>query len=92
MWRDRSKALAIHARMGFALHPDRPLKLLEREHDLRTLATALDDASAGHGRIVLVGGEAGIGKTSFVEHFVAARGAPPSSCAASLPPDCRAMS
>ncbi|HEX2115011.1 MAG TPA: AAA family ATPase, partial [Alphaproteobacteria bacterium] len=50
------------------------VELLERDHDLRTLARALDEASAGHGRIVLVGGEAGIGKTAFVEHFVATRG------------------
>src|SRR5476651_108146 len=43
--------------------------LLERDLDLDRLAAALEQASAGHGHIVLVSGEAGIGKTTFVEHF-----------------------
>src|SRR5476649_2233467 len=43
--------------------------LLERDRDLCRLAAALEQASAGHGHIVLVSGEAGIGKTTFVEHF-----------------------
>src|SRR5262245_55410514 len=47
------------------------MKLLERERDLATLAAALETASSGEGRIVLVSGEAGVGKTSFVEHFAA---------------------
>lgn len=51
-----------------------PMELLERDHDLRILATALNEAVAGHGRIALISGEAGIGKTSFVERFMALRG------------------
>ena len=43
--------------------------LLERDLDLDRLAAALGQASAGRGHIVLVSGEAGIGKTTFVEHF-----------------------
>ena len=43
--------------------------ILERESDLGRLSAALDQASAGRGHIVLVSGEAGIGKTTFVEHF-----------------------
>ena len=50
------------------------LQLLERDHDLAVLAAALDDASAGRGRVALIGGEAGIGKTAFVEHFIATCG------------------
>jgi DNA-binding CsgD family transcriptional regulator len=50
------------------------MELLERDVPLRTLANALEDAVAGHGRIVLISGEAGIGKTSFVERFCAAHG------------------
>jgi DNA-binding CsgD family transcriptional regulator/tetratricopeptide (TPR) repeat protein len=51
------------------------MELLERERDLTTLAAALAAARAGQGRMALVSGEAGIGKTSFVEHFAAqARG------------------
>jgi DNA-binding CsgD family transcriptional regulator len=47
------------------------MELLEREAHLRTLADALEDAAAGRGRIALISGDAGIGKTSFVEHFLA---------------------
>ncbi len=38
--------------------------LLEREHTLAVLATAVADAAAGNGSVVLVTGEAGIGKTT----------------------------
>ncbi len=51
-----------------------PLELLEREAELQVLVSALAQARAGRGCIALVSGEAGIGKTSFVEHFVAAHG------------------
>jgi predicted ATPase len=51
----------------------RALTLLEREPALEALAAALAKATAGQGRVALVFGEAGIGKTSLVEHFVRAR-------------------
>src|SRR3954466_9835404 len=51
------------------------MELLERDHDLEVLAAALAGAIAGQGRIALVSGEAGIGKTSFVDRFVATSGA-----------------
>lgn len=38
-------------------------QLINRERETAELRTALDDACAGHGRIVLLGGEPGIGKT-----------------------------
>jgi len=41
-------------------------RLLEREAPLETLDGAVRDAAAGRGSLVLVGGEAGIGKTSLV--------------------------
>ena len=47
------------------------MNLLERNHDQQTLAAALDAAMMGRGRVALVSGEAGIGKTSFVEHVIA---------------------
>ena len=53
------------------------MHLLERDHDLERLAAALAEASAGQGRVALIGGEAGIGKTSFIEHFLAANDTPP---------------
>lgn len=41
--------------------------ILERERELAALATAARDAAAGAGSVVLVSGEAGIGKSSLVE-------------------------
>jgi DNA-binding CsgD family transcriptional regulator len=46
------------------------MKLLERERSLHELARALRDVCDGAGRIALVGGEAGIGKTTLIEQFV----------------------
>ena len=48
--------------------------LVERAEQLRAVKGYLDDARAGHGRLVYVSGEAGIGKTSFVTAAVAAAG------------------
>jgi DNA-binding CsgD family transcriptional regulator len=48
--------------------------LLERDHELATLHALLDEivlGPSGQGRIALVSGEAGIGKTALVERFVA---------------------
>jgi predicted ATPase len=47
---------------------------LEREPVLATLAAAVRDANAGRGSVVLLTGEAGIGKTSVVRAFLAAAG------------------
>jgi predicted ATPase len=44
--------------------------LLERDRFLLTLDELLCQAMAGHGQLVLVSGEAGIGKTSLVERFI----------------------
>src|SRR5215510_965087 len=46
------------------------MELLERENFLTQLEAILDNVTAGEGRLVLVSGEAGIGKTSLVERFV----------------------
>jgi len=55
----------------------RHMGLLEREGELRTLAEAWNQVVAGAGRVMLVSGEAGIGKTSLIEAFVnKAPGAP----------------
>jgi DNA-binding CsgD family transcriptional regulator len=45
------------------------MELLERETQLRELEAALHDAVNGAGRLALVSGEAGIGKTALVERF-----------------------
>src|SRR5262245_58899854 len=46
------------------------MELIEREQQLKKLANAWGQVQAGKGRIALVSGEAGIGKTSLVERFV----------------------
>ena len=43
--------------------------LLERETALDSLEATLVAARAGEGRLVLVSGEAGVGKTALVRHF-----------------------
>jgi len=47
-----------------------------REAELGALMTSLDAASAGDGRLVLLAGEGGIGKTRTVEEFVRRSGIP----------------
>ncbi|RMG78812.1 MAG: hypothetical protein D6712_20745, partial [Chloroflexi bacterium] len=44
--------------------------LFERDRELRTLGLALNQVRRGTGQLVLICGEAGIGKTSLIEHFV----------------------
>jgi len=46
------------------------VELLERDGALAVLAAARDAARRGHGRVVFVTGEPGIGKTSLVTRFV----------------------
>ena len=51
------------------------MQLLERDEELGLLGEWLGEAESGHGRVVFVGGEPGIGKTSLVTTFAAAVGA-----------------
>ena len=46
-------------------------RLLERDAELGRLREALDTAGRGRGAVVLISGEAGIGKTSLVRVFAA---------------------
>ncbi len=62
--------------------------LLEREPELAELRAATRDATGGHGRVVLLHGEAGIGKTSLVS----ALRAEPSDGVRVLVGSCDAMS
>ena len=54
------------------------MRLLERDASLRELEQVWAEARGGAGRVALVGGEAGVGKSSLVDWFVrrAGRGAP----------------
>jgi DNA-binding CsgD family transcriptional regulator/tetratricopeptide (TPR) repeat protein len=59
---------------GHPAGPENPaytnsVKLLERESALAELARLADQARDGDGRLVLVAGEAGVGKTTLVERF-----------------------
>jgi predicted ATPase len=49
------------------------MELLERTEQLGMLSAALHELRNGAGRVVLLSGEAGIGKTALVDHFVRVR-------------------
>lgn len=46
------------------------MRLLEREKQLAAMSAVLADMVSGEGRVVLVGGEAGIGKTTLIAEFL----------------------
>jgi DNA-binding CsgD family transcriptional regulator len=48
------------------------MRLLEREPALASLHEYLESAASGDGRFVLVSGEAGVGKSTLLEHFESA--------------------
>jgi len=44
-------------------------KLVERGNEQKSIRAALDEAMAGRGKLLLVGGEAGMGKTRLALNF-----------------------
>jgi predicted ATPase len=48
----------------------RESRLVGREAELQALSTYYEEARAGQGRVVLIEGEAGVGKSRFVDEFV----------------------
>ncbi len=46
-----------------------PVRLVERETQLASLAQYAEEARSGSGRMALVAGQAGVGKSSLLEHF-----------------------
>jgi DNA-binding CsgD family transcriptional regulator/tetratricopeptide (TPR) repeat protein len=75
----RQEALAMPALLPFgetAVSSNRTssigsMRILEREAHLAKLTERLGEARRGSGRLVMVGGEAGIGKTALVDAFLA---------------------
>ena len=59
--------------MAHVREPPAELELLEREHEVAALAALLEGARAGEGRLAVIEGTAGIGKTRLLEE--ARRGA-----------------
>jgi DNA-binding CsgD family transcriptional regulator/tetratricopeptide (TPR) repeat protein len=47
------------------------MNLLERQQQFELLTQGFSDARAGSGKLILIAGEAGLGKSSLVEQFVA---------------------
>jgi hypothetical protein len=52
----------------------KPRPLLERNDALGVLGTLAGEAAAGRGRLVFVGGEAGVGKTALLGRFAGGAG------------------
>jgi predicted ATPase len=53
--------------MSAPASPGTSSTLVGRDRELGVLRRHLDTARAGHGSLMLIGGEAGIGKTALVE-------------------------
>ncbi|HEV2108123.1 MAG TPA: AAA family ATPase [Thermomicrobiales bacterium] len=45
------------------------MELLEREAQLAEMCALLDEATAGQGRVLFIGGEAGVGKSALIQWF-----------------------
>jgi hypothetical protein len=58
-------------RAGWNLNDTGGMVLLERDLPLSLLAEYADQARQGTGRVVLVAGEAGVGKSALLEQFAA---------------------
>ena len=58
----------VRSRASASLRPAQS-QLVGRTFEINKLRTALGDASSGHGRIVLISGEAGVGKTRLSEEI-----------------------
>lgn len=64
------RALAAISRVGKATSASAPRQIVHREQELATLRQAFAEAEVGHGGVVCLAGEPGIGKTTLVEDFL----------------------
>ncbi|MDJ0974485.1 MAG: protein kinase [Planctomycetota bacterium] len=70
-WRARAKALRIETKRPLRrIRVPRETALYGRDDDLAKLRALYDKAKAGDGQVLLIEGEAGIGKTRLVDEFV----------------------
>jgi len=70
-WKERAKALRIETKRPLRrIRIPRETSLYGRDGDLAKLHGLFDKAKAGDGRVLLIEGEAGIGKTRLVDEFV----------------------
>jgi tetratricopeptide (TPR) repeat protein len=70
-WQDRAKAIRADTRRPLRrMRIPRETALYGRDAELARLHALFDAAKAGDGRVVLVEGEAGIGKSRLVDEFV----------------------
>jgi predicted ATPase/class 3 adenylate cyclase len=68
---DLTGASAIHRRLQ-AVAARGLTRFVGRQHELETLRQALEQAATGHGQIVAIVGEAGVGKSRLVYEFTQA--------------------
>ncbi len=72
-WRERSRAIRAETKRPLRrIRIPRETALYGRDAELATLRALYDRAKAGDGQVVLVEGEAGIGKSRLVDEFVGA--------------------
>jgi serine/threonine protein kinase/tetratricopeptide (TPR) repeat protein len=70
-WKEHAKALRIETKQPLRrIHIPRETALYGRDGDLARLHKLFDEAKSGDGHVLLVEGEAGIGKTRLVDEFV----------------------
>ncbi len=71
-WRQREKALRAETMRPLRrIHIPRETGVYGRREELDTLRDLFEESKQGHGRVVLIGGEAGIGKTRLVDELAA---------------------
>ncbi len=70
-WKARAKALRVETKRPLRrIRIPRETALYGRDDDLAKLHALFDNAKAGNGQVLLIEGEAGIGKTRLVDEFV----------------------
>jgi tetratricopeptide (TPR) repeat protein len=70
-WKNRAKAIRAETKRPLRrIRIPRETALYGRDAELAKLRAAFDAAKAGDGRVVLIEGEAGIGKSRLVDEFV----------------------